>query len=47
MSEHRCVNCQAPGAEPYDLMLRNNAYDDVYLCDVCFEALRDEITNTP
>lgn len=43
MTEHRCQNCNAPDAEPYDLLLRSNAHSDVYLCDECHTAIQDEI----
>lgn len=43
MPEHRCLNCKAPDASPYDLMVRSNAHEDVYLCDECHDAIQNEI----
>lgn len=45
MSEHRCLNCKAPGAEPYDLTVRSNAHEDVYLCATCYAALQEEMAD--
>lgn len=45
MPEHRCQNCNAPDAEPYDLMLRSAVHDDVYLCSDCHQAIQQEMAD--
>lgn len=45
MTEHRCLNCRAPDAEPYDLLVRSNAHEDVYLCDACHDAIQAEMAD--
>lgn len=45
MTEHRCLNCNEPGAEPYDLMVRSKSHEDVYLCDECHEAIQQEMAD--
>lgn len=42
MVEHRCINCNAPDAKPYDMLIRSNSHEDVYLCDTCHEAIQEE-----
>lgn len=39
----RCTNCDSPGAEPYDLVHRGEEPTEVYLCDACYTALKDQI----
>ena len=43
MTEHRCLNCKAPDAKAYDLMIRSSSHEDVYLCEECHAAIVDEI----
>ena len=42
MSKHRCLNCNASDASSYDLTVRSNTHEDVYLCDECHDALQQE-----
>lgn len=46
MAQHRCLNCNEPGAEPYDLMVRSKSHEDVYLCDECHEAILQEMADS-
>lgn len=47
MTTNRCINCNAPDADPYDLMVRSNTHDDVYLCATCYEAIQREMAEGP
>lgn len=42
MPDHRCLNCNAPDAESYDLLIRSNSHEGVFLCDDCYEAIQAE-----
>lgn len=42
MSE-QCTNCNAADAEPYDLVLRGDDPTPAYLCDPCYEALKEAV----
>jgi hypothetical protein len=39
----RCSNCDAPGAEPIDLVLRGDEPTEAHLCDPCRDALKDAV----
>ena len=43
MTEHQCINCGAPEAEPYELLVRNRSHDSVPLCDECHVAIEREL----
>lgn len=45
MAEHSCLNCGAREAEAYDLTVRSNAHEGVYLCDECHEAIQQEMSD--
>lgn len=46
MTEHHCINCNAPDADPYDLFLRSTTHEDVYLCEACHDAIQQEMADT-
>lgn len=46
MADHRCLNCGAPGAEAYDLMVRSNSHEGVHLCEDCHDAIQQEMSES-
>lgn len=41
-----CLNCGDATADTYELLLRNNNYRDVPLCDDCHDAIQETIPET-
>lgn len=39
-----CMNCGAPAANTYELLLRNNNHSEVPLCEECYDAIQREIS---
>ena len=46
MADEHCLNCGAPDAEEYDLMVRSNSHEGVYLCGECHEAIEEEMADS-
>lgn len=46
MDECRCLNCGVPGADTYELLVRNNSHDEVPLCEECHDAIDEELSET-
>jgi hypothetical protein len=43
MTEQTCLNCNDPDTDRYDLMIRGNDHEGVYLCEECYEAVQREL----
>lgn len=43
MPESRCINCNDPDAQQYDLLIRSKSHTGVYLCEECHEAIQREM----
>lgn len=46
MAEGICLHCNASGAKQYDLLIRGNDHEGVYLCPDCYEAIQTELADT-
>lgn len=45
MAEEVCLHCNAAGAEQYDLLIRGNDHEGVFLCSDCYEAIQAELAD--
>lgn len=47
MSDHMegdvCVNCGDEDTEPYDMKIRNVRYQEMSLCETCYECIEREL----